>query len=64
MIHVLCNAGPRSFTGEDSAEFHVHGGSAIVVALLDALSKLPGLKHAEPGDFVKRLQNCMNSTLN
>lgn len=60
-IHtLLCNAGPRSFTGEDSAEFHVHGGSAIVVALLDALSKLPGLRHAEPGDFVKRYSRIGN----
>ena len=46
--------GPKSFTGEDSAEFHVHGSTAVVLALLDSLSKLPGLKHAEPGDFTKR----------
>ena len=50
----VCPAGPKSFTGEDSAEFHVHGGSAIVIAMLNALGKLPGFRHAEPGEFVKR----------
>ena len=46
--------GPNSFTGEDSAEFHVHGGTAVVLALLNSLSRLTGFRHAEPGDFTKR----------
>lgn len=51
---VLWFPGPGSFTGEDSCEFHVHGGPAIVSALLDALSCVPGLRPAEPGEFTKR----------
>lgn len=47
--------GPASFTGEDCAEFHVHGGTAVVTAILDALGSLPGLHHAAPGDFARRL---------
>jgi tRNA modification GTPase len=45
--------GPASFTGEDVAEFHVHGGRAILAALLDALAAL-GLRPAEPGEFTRR----------
>jgi tRNA modification GTPase len=45
--------GPASYTGEDSAEFHVHGGRAVVEALLSALSAL-GLRLAEPGEFTRR----------
>ena len=44
---------PASFTGEDIAEFHVHGGRAIVDALLGALAAL-GLRPAEPGEFTRR----------
>ena len=46
--------GPRSFTGEDVAEFHVHGGRAVVTALLDALAGQPGLRPAEAGEFTRR----------
>ncbi len=46
--------GPASFTGEDSAEFHVHGGRAIVDAMLQALSQQKGLRPAEPGEFTRR----------
>ena len=46
--------GPRSFTGEDCVEFHIHGGPSVVLAMLNALSKLRGFQHAEPGDFTKR----------
>tara|TARA_B100000676_G_scaffold77505_1_gene77134 strand:- start:1635 stop:2852 length:1218 start_codon:yes stop_codon:yes gene_type:complete len=46
--------GPRSFTGEDVAEFHVHGGPAVVSAILDALSECAGTRVAEPGEFTKR----------
>ncbi|KOX75975.1 tRNA modification GTPase MnmE [Melipona quadrifasciata] len=45
--------GPNSFTGEDSAEFHVHGGPAVVTSVLNALSKLR-FHLALPGEFTKR----------
>lgn len=50
---VLWFPGPGSYTGEDSAEFHVHGGPAVVSALLEALSQ-SGLRLAEPGEFTRR----------
>ena len=46
--------GPASATGEDVAEFHVHGGPAVVAALLGALGRLPGLRPAEAGEFARR----------
>jgi tRNA modification GTPase len=51
---VLWFRGPASFTGEDVAEFHVHGGRAVVEAVLAALGKMPGLVPAEPGQFTRR----------
>ena len=45
---------PESATGEDVAEFHVHGGLAVVAALADALAALPGLRPADPGEFTRR----------
>lgn len=50
---VLWFPAPGSYTGEDSAEFHVHGGSAVVSALVGALSA-QGLRLAEPGEFTRR----------
>lgn len=50
---VLFFEGPASYTGEDAAEFHVHGGQAVVEALLQALTEL-GLRLAEPGEFTRR----------
>lgn len=50
---VLRFEGPASYTGEDSAEFHVHGGRAVVEALLKALAEL-GARLAEPGEFTRR----------
>src|SRR5262249_26367517 len=47
-------AGPRSETGEDLAEVQVHGGRAVIAAVLAALAKLPGLRSAEPGEFTRR----------
>ncbi|KZC11271.1 PREDICTED: tRNA modification GTPase GTPBP3, mitochondrial [Dufourea novaeangliae] len=44
---------PNSFTGEDSVEFHVHGGPAVITSILDALSKLH-FQPALPGEFTKR----------
>ncbi|NXC77330.1 GTPB3 GTPase, partial [Anhinga anhinga] len=46
--------GPQSFTGEDCAELHVHGGPAVVSGVLRALGRLPGLRPAEPGEFTRR----------
>lgn len=51
---VLFFAGPRSFTGEDMAEFHLHGGAAVVGAMLDFLRGQEGLRHAEAGEFTRR----------
>lgn len=45
---------PGSFTGEDCAEFQVHGGRAIVAALLSELAGLPNIRLAEPGEFTRR----------
>jgi tRNA modification GTPase len=46
--------GPASFTGEDVAELHLHGSSAVVYAVLEALGSLAGLRAAEPGEFTRR----------
>lgn len=46
--------GPHSATGEDLAELHVHGGRAVVAAVLGALGALEGLREAEPGEFTRR----------
>lgn len=45
---------PHSATGEDYAEFHLHGGRAVVEGVLAALSRRPGLRAAEPGEFARR----------
>ncbi|HEX3701142.1 MAG TPA: tRNA uridine-5-carboxymethylaminomethyl(34) synthesis GTPase MnmE [Phenylobacterium sp.] len=50
---VLRFAAPASYTGEDAAEFQVHGGPAVVEALVGALTAL-GLRLAEPGEFTRR----------
>jgi tRNA modification GTPase len=50
---VLRFPGPRSYTGEDAAELHLHGGRAVVEAVSLALSDL-GLRPAEPGEFTRR----------
>ena len=51
---VLWFPGPRSYTGEDMAELHHHGGLAVREALLAALGRLPGLRPADPGEFTRR----------
>jgi tRNA modification GTPase len=51
---VLFFEGPATATGEDVAEFHLHGGRAVVAAVLKALSELAGLRAAEPGEFTRR----------
>lgn len=45
---------PASFTGEDVAELHVHGGRAIVERLFGALTRVPGLRLAARGEFTRR----------
>lgn len=45
---------PRSVTGEDYAEFHIHGGRAVVGAFLTAFGRRSGLRAAEPGEFARR----------
>src|SRR5499427_7002677 len=45
---------PNSETGEDMAELQVHGGRAVIAAVLAALAKLPGLRHAQAGEFTRR----------
>lgn len=45
---------PRSFTGEDVAELHIHGGRAVIDSVLAALGAMPGLRLAEPGEFTRR----------
>ena len=50
---VLRFPGPHSFTGEDVVELHLHGGRAVVNAVLDELDRL-GLRAAEPGEFTRR----------
>jgi len=51
---VLWFPGPNTATGEDLAEFHLHGGRAVVSAVEAALGALPGLRRAEPGEFTRR----------
>lgn len=51
---VLWFPAPRSFTGEDVVEFHIHGGRAVLSALTDCLQRLPGFRLAEPGEFTRR----------
>ena len=51
---VLWFPGPASATGEDVAEFHVHGGRAVLAALFAALAALPDVRAAEPGEFTRR----------
>ena len=46
--------GPHSATGEDVAEFHVHGGRAVIAAMFDVLGSIDGLRPAEPGEFTRR----------
>ena len=50
---VIWFPGPQSYTGEDTLEFHVHGGRAIVNAVMDSLSIIQNCRIAEPGEFTK-----------
>ncbi|KAK0426376.1 hypothetical protein QR680_009677 [Steinernema hermaphroditum] len=47
--------GPHTFTGEDTVEFYVHGGRAVVNAVMEALKKMPNVDSAKAGEFTKRV---------
>ena len=51
---LLWMPGPGTATGEDVAEFHVHGGRTVVRAMMEALTQRPGCRLAEPGEFTRR----------
>jgi tRNA modification GTPase len=51
---VLWFPAPKSETGEDTVEFHLHGGRAVVAALIRAFGAMEGLRPAEPGEFTRR----------
>jgi tRNA modification GTPase len=51
---VLWFPGPATATGEDLAEFHCHGGRAVIAAVEAALAALPDTRRAEPGEFTRR----------
>ncbi len=50
---ILWFPGPQSYTGEDTAEIHVHGGKAVVLALQNEISKIKNCRLAEAGEFTK-----------
>ena len=45
--------GPQSYTGEDMAEIHIHGGKAVILALQNEIAKVKNCRLAEPGEFTK-----------
>ena len=51
---VLWFPGPESYTGEDMAEFHVHGSRAVIKAIHNSISKIKNCRLAEPGEFTRR----------
>ncbi len=51
---VVAFPAPHSFTGLDVVEFHIHGGRAVMAALMDVLCGMPGLSMAEPGAFARQ----------
>ena len=51
---VLWFPGPASYTGEDIAEFHIHGGAAVTAAMFSALADVQDCRMAEPGEFTRR----------
>ncbi|MTW15919.1 tRNA uridine-5-carboxymethylaminomethyl(34) synthesis GTPase MnmE [Rhodoplanes serenus] len=51
---VLWFPGPASETGDDTVEFQVHGGRAVIAAVLAALGRVPGCRPAEAGEFTRR----------
>ena len=50
---ILWFPGPESYTGEDMAEFHIHGSKAVIDALHASISAIENCRLAEPGEFTK-----------
>ena len=50
---ILWFPGPESYTGDDMAEIHVHGGKAVILAVQKEISKIENCRLAEPGEFTK-----------
>jgi len=50
---ILWFPGPESYTGEDMAEFHIHGSKAVIDALHSSISKIDNCRLAQPGEFTK-----------
>ena len=50
---ILWFPGPVSYTGEDMAEIHIHGGQAVILAVQTEISKIENCRLAEPGEFTK-----------
>ncbi len=50
---ILWFPGPESYTGEDMAEIHVHGGKAVILAVQNEIAKIKNCRLAEPGEFTK-----------
>ena len=50
---ILWFPGPESYTGEDMAEFHIHGSKAVIDALHHSISKIENCRLAEAGEFTK-----------
>jgi len=50
---ILWFPGPESYTGEDMAEIHIHGGKAVILAVQNEISKIQNCQLAEPGEFTK-----------
>jgi tRNA modification GTPase len=50
---LLLFSSPNSFTGDDLAEFHVHGSNAVITEFLNVLSEQSDCRLAEPGEFTK-----------
>jgi tRNA modification GTPase len=50
----LFSPAPHSYTGEDTLELYLHGGPAVIAHALDALTALPGVRLAGPGEFTRR----------
>ena len=51
---VIWFPGPESYTGEDMAEIHVHGGKAVIEAVHASISKIKNCRLAEPGEFTRK----------
>ncbi|MFQ5624904.1 MAG: tRNA uridine-5-carboxymethylaminomethyl(34) synthesis GTPase MnmE [Paracoccaceae bacterium] len=60
---VITFAENASFTAESTVEFHTHGSPAVITSVLRALSRIPGLRLAEPGEFTRRALEAGNLDL-